>query len=127
MQWLLVSYVLGLLVASFVAWRRGWAALGVIPRFWVRSAKWLLVEAEGLAASRAQWEEILEVLNPGADPRMHDLLLELREPHMFAPRAGLEAIGQGCRISLRANAGADAFTALNAAKRSMEVIAEFAK
>ncbi len=121
MQKLLVLFALGFLVAIFVAWRRGGVAPGTIPRFWVKSARWLLVEAEGLVVACAQWEEILNALNPGADSRVHALLLELRGSHLFAPRAGLGVIEEGCRIALQADEDADAITALNAAKRSMGI------
>jgi hypothetical protein len=76
----------------------------------------LLQRVVDLKKKGAQWTEIFSILNPHNNPRIHELLIDIRGPHMFDPNTALGVIETGCRD---VNGQADAITALEAAHRSM--------
>jgi hypothetical protein len=82
------------------------------------SATELLSRVGVLRSADAQWDEILSKLNPTGDPEVHQLLTEIRGPHMFVPHLGLSVIEDGCKRVLSLSPEADALAALREATRS---------
>ena len=83
------------------------------------------LEAQRLLKLRAQWPEVLTILNPTGESQIASLLQALRGPHMFVPGTALSVIIDGCDIALRKSASASALSALQEAKGSMEKVTRF--
>ena len=81
------------------------------------SATEVLSRVRVLQQRNAQWDEILSELNPTANSRIKELLIEIRGPHMFVPHLGLGVIADGCKRSLASSPEADALAALREAIR----------
>ncbi|HSB71837.1 MAG TPA: hypothetical protein VLT62_21110 [Candidatus Methylomirabilis sp.] len=72
----------------------------------------VIARARDLQTRNAQWPEIWTELNPGSDPSMQQLLLDLRNDGLqFAPHDGLRRIELAAE-SLATIDGADAATVL---------------
>jgi hypothetical protein len=71
-----------------------------------------------LQAANAQWPEIWQALNPGGNPQVQDLLVELRGPHMFAPHVALNMLEEGCLRVMVVDSNADLVAALRATLKS---------
>lgn len=79
------------------------------------SAKEMLSCLEELRQAGAQWDVIWSRLNPGGDPEVQRLLVEIRGPHMFAPHLALGVIEVGCQRALAQSPDADALAGLQVA------------
>ncbi len=77
----------------------------------------MLTRVKALRKANAPWDVIWAELNPGNDPEVQRLLIEIRGPHMFAPHLGLGVIEDGCKRVLASSPGADAVAALREATR----------
>ena len=84
------------------------------------SAAGILSRVHRLQEANAQWNAILPELNPNRDPEVQQLLLEIREPHLFAPHLALAVIEDGCKRVLASSRGADAVAALRMATGKAE-------
>lgn len=82
-------------------------------------AQALLQRVQDLRDRQSGWSNILVVLNPTQDQRLHAKLIAIRGPHMFDPRTGLGVIEAGCRAVAP---NASALTALQAAEDSMRKV-----
>ena len=91
-------------------------ALAASPSVTHINAAAMLQRVVDLRTKSAQWTEIFSTLNPHNNPRIHELLIDIRGPHMFDPNTALGVIETGCRD---VNGQSDAITALEAAQRSM--------
>jgi hypothetical protein len=80
----------------------------------------LLSEVQALKERAAQWADILKTLNPDDQPRVRTVLLELREPHIFAPHTALDAIESVCLTAERPNDHLSRLDLLERAKANME-------
>jgi hypothetical protein len=56
------------------------------------SAEEVLDRVQKLRLANAQWPDIWQALNPDGDATTQQLLIELRGPHMFNPRQGLNML-----------------------------------
>ena len=92
------------------------AALAGSPPTVQINAATLLQQVLELRKGSAQWTEIFSTLNPHNNPRVHELLIDIRGPHMFDPSTALSVIETGCR---EVKPQSDAITAFEAARRSM--------
>ena len=84
------------------------------------SAKEMLSRLQPLRGRNAQWDVIWAELNPKDDPEVQRLLMEIREPHLFAPHLGLSVIEEGCKRVLAVSPQADILDALRQAIRGQE-------
>ena len=76
------------------------------------SATEVLARARDLRIRKAQWPAIWSELNPGGDPTLQQLLVDLRNDGLqFAPHDGLRRIEIAAE-SIATNVGADAVTVL---------------
>jgi hypothetical protein len=85
----------------------------------------LLSQVIALKRRDAQWPEILKTLNPGDEPRIRALLLELRLPHIFAPHTALNIIESVCESVNSAGHKPSKIELLALAKSSMERITRY--
>ena len=73
----------------------------------------------------AQWQEIWSELNPGSDPAVQQLLLDLRNDGLqFAPHDGLRRVELAAE-SLAATTGADAVTVLKKVLGQTDLLDKF--
>lgn len=79
------------------------------------SANQLLDVVRELKQQNAGWEKIWERINPKGEHQIHELLVKLRGPHMFAPHVGLNVLEAGCERAIKQNSGAGAVEALREA------------
>ena len=119
---LAIFVVFALLVVLQMALKRlaaNWQNPGSIAEGAAGGAMLLSDEAERLGSAGSNWPEIIAALNPQNDPRVRDLLFDIRGSNMFVPGTGLDVISAGCRKAIAANQRASALEALQAAKMCM--------
>ena len=89
------------------------------------SAADMLARVRRLQASNAQWAEIWSELNPGNDPTLQQLLLDLRNDGLqFAPSDGLRKIELVCE-GLTAAPGTDAAAVLRQVLGQQDILDKF--
>jgi hypothetical protein len=85
----------------------------------------VLARARALSARRAQWPDIWADLNPGDDPTVRQLLVDLRNDGLqFAPGDGLRRIELACE-ELTGKTGADIRTVLRKVLGKGDVLDSF--
>ena len=88
---------------------------GLVPAM---SAASVLERVRDLQGREAQWPDIWQVLNPDGDAEAQRLLVDLRGPHMFAPKVALNGCEEACRTVMARNPAADRLDALHDALNS---------
>jgi hypothetical protein len=89
------------------------------------SAAEVLARVRGLQGENAQWQEIWSRLNPGGDPLVQQLLLDLRNDGLqFAPSDGMRRI-ERASAGLATVPGADALNVLSQVLGQTDLLDKF--